>query len=148
MKMNWGTLIGIVYLAFVGGMIMLAFKSSEQKLELVTDNYYEEAVNYQNRIDAKNNASNSASLLSINYINSSNELEIKTSNVNGRRLSGSLNFYKPDKAAEDYNLNFELRSSGTQIIPLKKMAHGYWKVIATWKDEEKSFYKEKKIFIP
>ena len=49
--MNWGHKILIVYAVFVGGMLFLAFKSSKQNVDLVTEDYYAKELQYQQKID-------------------------------------------------------------------------------------------------
>ncbi len=51
--MNWGVGIAIVYILFVLGMLTLVFKSRSQKIDLVTENYYQQELAYQEEIDAK-----------------------------------------------------------------------------------------------
>jgi len=56
MKLNWGHKILIVYLIFVGGILLLAFKSSQQKFDLVQKDYYGAELKYQDVINATKHA--------------------------------------------------------------------------------------------
>ena len=58
MKFNWGHSIIIVYVLFVGGILLLAYKSSQQKFYLVQSDYYGAELKYQKVIDATQRASN------------------------------------------------------------------------------------------
>ena len=58
MKFNWGYSIIIVYVLFVGGILLLAYKSSQQKFDLVQSDYYGAELKYQKVIDATQRASN------------------------------------------------------------------------------------------
>ena len=49
MKLNWGYKIAIFYILFVVGIVFLVFKASNQKVDLVTADYYGEEVRYQGR---------------------------------------------------------------------------------------------------
>ena len=57
MKFNWGHKILIVYLIFICGILLLAFKSSQQKFDLVQQDYYGAELKYQEVIDATKHAS-------------------------------------------------------------------------------------------
>jgi hypothetical protein len=57
MKFNWGHKILIVYLVFVGGILLLVFKSSQQKFDLVQKDYYGAELKYQEVINATKRAS-------------------------------------------------------------------------------------------
>ena len=57
MKFNWGHKILILYLVFVGGILLLVFKSSQQKFDLVQQDYYGAELKYQEVINATKHAS-------------------------------------------------------------------------------------------
>ena len=65
MKLNWGHSIIIVYVLFVGGILVLAYKSSQQKFDLVQSDYYGAELKYQKVIDATQRASNLAEALQV-----------------------------------------------------------------------------------
>jgi len=65
MKINWGHSIMIVYVLFVGGILVLAYKSSQQKFDLVQSDYYGAELKYQAVIDATQRASNLAEALQV-----------------------------------------------------------------------------------
>ena len=51
MNFNWGYKILFVYILFVSGIMFLVFQSSKQKIDLVTEDYYEQEIKYQERIE-------------------------------------------------------------------------------------------------
>lgn len=58
MKISWGHGVVIAlgaFMLFIVGMILI-FPMGKQNAELITDNYYEEELHYQDVIDAKNRA--------------------------------------------------------------------------------------------
>jgi hypothetical protein len=57
MKFNWGHKILMVYLIFVCGILLLAYKSSQQKFDLVHQDYYGAELKYQSVINATKHAS-------------------------------------------------------------------------------------------
>ena len=56
MKLNWGHGIIIVYVIFVGGILLLSFKSAQQKFDLVQTDYYGAELKYQEVIEASKRA--------------------------------------------------------------------------------------------
>ena len=56
MKINWGYRIFIVYFLFVIGILTLSYKSSQQKFDLVQQDYYGAELKYQTVIDASRRA--------------------------------------------------------------------------------------------
>src|SRR5215212_3969619 len=97
MKLNWGSGIAIVYTVFAGSMILFAVKASQQKNDLVIDNYYDEAVNYQTKIDAEHNNNVSGDQLKIEYRENENLIAISFSEKQ-KPIKGEISFYKPDYA--------------------------------------------------
>ncbi len=57
MKFNWGHKLFLVYSLFVVGILLLCFKSSQQKFDLVQEDYYGAELKYQSVIDASQRAS-------------------------------------------------------------------------------------------
>jgi hypothetical protein len=49
--MNWGYKILVIYIIFITGILFLVFKSSSQNQDLVTPDYYEQELVYQDKID-------------------------------------------------------------------------------------------------
>jgi nitrogen fixation protein FixH len=147
MKNKWGIGIAIAYITFAVCMILFAIKASNQKYDLVATNYYDEAVNYQKKIDAGKNADEADSKLTIEYVKAESSLLITTSGEI-KATSGTLHFYKPDKASKDFNLDFTTDANGQQRISLKNLARGYWRINANWTSNSKACFSENKIFIP
>jgi hypothetical protein len=65
MKLNWGHSIIIVYAIFVGGILLLAYNSSQQKFDLVQSDYYGAELKYQKVIDATQRAVNLGEALQV-----------------------------------------------------------------------------------
>ena len=57
MKFNWGHKLFLVYSLFVVGILLLCYKSSQQKFDLVQEDYYGAELKYQSVIDASQRAS-------------------------------------------------------------------------------------------
>ncbi len=64
MKLTWGTGIWAFYGLFVLMILAMVGMSIVQKIDLVTDNYYEEEVQFQGKIDKINRAKQLATPLS------------------------------------------------------------------------------------
>lgn len=56
MKFTWGTGIALTLTAFVLAMAFAVYKVMQQDYDLVTTDYYEQELIYQQKIDQKNNA--------------------------------------------------------------------------------------------
>ncbi len=61
--MNWGYKILFVYLFFIAGILVLVYKSSSQKVDLVTKDYYQKELKYEQKIDEAERAQSLSSPL-------------------------------------------------------------------------------------
>jgi len=90
--MNWGTKILIVYVVFIAGILLMVFKSSIQKTDLVTTDYYAKELKYQEKIDEMNRVS--ALSAPLEYVIKDNLLIIQfPKDFAGKKLVGEAVLY-------------------------------------------------------
>ena len=144
--MSWGIRIAIVYIGFVILISTLVLISSNNKSELVTKDYYAQELKYQDRINALNNEKDLK--VSIQYKITPNEivLSFPKSEINNS-FSGEVLFFRPSDASKDLKLNLRFNSEGKQIIQKLKFTKGIYKMCITWKNDNRTFYKEQIINI-
>ncbi|HEU5167475.1 MAG TPA: FixH family protein [Chitinophagaceae bacterium] len=144
MKLSWGYKIMFVYIAFVVGMGFLVFKASSQKFDLVTKDYYEQELKYQQVIDQSSNASK----LSMPVIIEKKEGELKISfpdeMKNKKKLVDFYLYYAAD-AKKDFRKSFELNENEL-IQPLPTGMKGMYELKLSWEAEGVKYYFEKKLF--
>ncbi|MBK8846153.1 MAG: FixH family protein [Bacteroidetes bacterium] len=130
MKLNWGHGITFTYLTFVTVMILFAVKASQQTYDLVSTDYYKDAVNYQERINARVNALNQAEGLQLKLNYDKNVVEVIS--TSHEKVEGQVSFYKPDNAKSDFVVPVKLEPNSTIQIPMQGKPRGFWKLRATW----------------
>lgn len=144
MKFNWGNGIAITYVVFALLMIGLVIKASQQNNDLVTTDYYDKAVNYQQQIDANNRGRNQQ----ISIHNNLNRNQIEIIYPEEFELTrGNITFYKPDNASLDFNVEMKPNSTNVQQLATSKMANGKWKIKLSWTHNNQAYYKEESIFV-
>lgn len=143
--MNWGTKILIVYLVFVAGIVFMVFTSSMQKTDLVTTDYYNKELKYQDKIDEMNRVS--ALSAPVKYVLKDNELIIEfPDDFAGKKLTGEAVLYCPSDENRDIKQSFLLLDESLKMkIPATK--NGLYQLQLTWQDGGVRYYFEKKIFI-
>ena len=143
--MNWGHKIIIVYGVFVGGMILLAYKSSRQNTELVTDDYYAKELVYQQRIDQ----SKRTALLStpVQVLINDHALSIRfPKDFAAKKVSGDLTVYCPSNEKKDIHQQFSVTDSEVNVtLPANYKGLHYIKL--TWETEGVNYYFEQKVII-
>lgn len=144
--MNWSTRIVLLYSGFVVMMLALVFGASSQDFHLVTEDYYAEELDYQQKIYATQNAKALVSPLLIEQEMANKEIFLTFPSIH-TEIVGEVSFYKPDNAKEDKTVVLK-PISGKQTLSLAGMRQGRWMMKVQWESGGKMFYQEEGIFIP
>jgi nitrogen fixation protein FixH len=148
MKINWGYGIFIFILVFMAFILCLVFRCSREKVDLVSEKYYEQELAYQKQVNKLNNAAALTEKLQMIYKNQQAAVEILfPSNTDLKSLSGNINFFKPDNAGLDFNINVTCNEKYAQVIPVSKLKKGWWNIRVSWESSGTPYYHEQKILI-
>lgn len=143
MKINWGYTIVAVYSVFIIGILFMVYQSSIEQKDLVSDNYYEEELKYQEVI---NQSANTASLSS-EITTEANDGLIKLyfpSEFNEARYAGSWKLYCPSDRTKDLSGNCNI-NRGKSTISYKSTSKGQFQLQLTWIKGSKKYYFEKNL---
>lgn len=144
-NMNWGYKIMLVYIVFVLGILFLVYKTTTETNDLVTTNYYEKELKYQQIIDAAKRTLNLSSTPIIVVINDSLEIQFPKE-FESKTLKGNLEIYYAADENKDFSKIIETANSSIKIhIPQKNK--GLHEVHLKWDVEGVNYYFEKKIFL-
>ena len=139
--MDWGKGILLVIIAFVGFILTLVVISVRQDdIHLVTENYYEKEIKYQDQIEREKSAAGlDREVLVYDDQTKAVTLDLPVG------AKGNLHLFRPSDARLDQGLGLEITESGKITIPLQKLKSGYWRIQLTWTENGIEFYEEKKI---
>ncbi len=143
MKISWGHKILFAYLAFVAGIMFLVFKASQEDYDLVTPNYYEAELKYQDVIDQKENTARLSAPLKISHNVNTISLQFPGEFLNAA-VKGEAHLYRPSDAAKDIRKLFNTQDAFVQL-PLGKELSGAYDLKLTWEANGKTYYHEQKI---
>lgn len=144
--MSWGWKITFTFIGFIGLMAYLVIGSFQQNIDLVSEDYYEHELNYQDRIDHKVNASNLENNLQIKQENK--RLAVGFPAVHQLdKISGEIKLYRPSNAGLDKTISIEPNEDGWQFLDKKDLVGGLYKVQVHWSDGTQKYYKEEKVMI-
>ena len=145
MKFNWGHKILMVYLIFVCGILLLAFKSSQQKFDLVQQDYYGAELKYQSVINATKHASELGADLGVlvrgSYLQITLPPTFKKSETNGIAHLYCIADEKGDMTKQIKSNNGEL------VLALLKTMKGNYTLKLTVQNKGVDYYFEKKIML-
>ncbi len=139
--MDWGKGILLTIIVFVGFILTLVVISVRQDdIHLVTENYYEKELKYQDQIDRESSAAGlDREVLVFDSEAKSMVLDLPVG------AKGNLKLFRPSDERLDQELLLDILQEGKTTVPLEKLKSGYWKVQLTWTENGVDFYQEKKI---
>jgi len=142
MQFNWGTKIAIVYLLFVAGILFLVMQSSRQKIDLVTPDYYEQEIKYQERIDQSKRADALTGKLTVDRSGDSLTLRFPEEMAE-KTIRGSVWIYYPADESLDVKTSFETRNGQhLLVLPANADRTGMFIVKTGWNCEGIEYYTE------
>lgn len=143
--MNFGGKIVILYLSFVALIVTLVVMCFKQDVELVSADYYDQEIKFQDKIDASNNEKQLKH--SIEHLVSKDEIILKADSVLlSKDFSGTITFFRPSDSKMDKEYKMDFRNS-EQVINSKALRHGTYKLQLSWTNDRKQYFKEEVIFI-
>jgi hypothetical protein len=137
--MNWGTKITIVFIGFVILVVTMVTISVNQDFYLVEENYYEEEIAYQGKMEEISNGQEWPGAISVKQEGSTLALNFEGAD----KVKGTINFFRPS----DANLDFFTPIVEEINIPVERFKAGNWKISFSWEAEGKKYFKEQQIFI-
>lgn len=143
--MNWGHKITIVFLIFVSGMTFLVYLATQEKQELVTSNYYEKELKYQDKIDAMKLTEALSSQVIASHKDGVVSIAFPQEFLKSTIKSNIL-LYCAFNENNDQEFNLDIENSKIDI-PIKTRQVGNYTLKINWDFEGKKYYTEKNIYI-
>ncbi len=143
MKFNWGHGIVVAFVLFCSFVVTIVVKAFQEDFDLVSETYYQDELNYQERIDSKANLKALGEELAFNQ-NDSQVVVVFPETL--AEANGEIKFYYPSKAL--FDKEYPLKVVGNQqVFDKADLAKGRYKVQVSWKVGEKQYYQEKEMFL-
>jgi hypothetical protein len=143
--MNWGYKILIVYAVFVSGIMFLVFKSSSQKVDLVTTDYYAKELKYQQQLDAMDRVDRLSETVKY-QINDEVLTIVFPKDFTGQKVTGDVVLYCPWNEDRDLKQNFSIQDTSL-MLPLRGDNKGLYELQLSWQANSISYYFEKKLIL-
>lgn len=142
--LNWGWGIAIVYGLFLIVAIGSAIFTANLDYFLVSDDYYQEGIDYQNQIDKKQRTSDLSESVNWQYDHNSQSVIFKyPQNLS----SGKIVFYRPSNSNLDRYAKIDSDENNQQRINIKNWQKGFWKIKVDWQIDNETYYNEGSIDI-
>lgn len=124
----------------------MVFVSMGKNVDLVSENYYEKEIKYQNQIDILRKSAEINN--KIETVLNGNEILINynDSELKGR-ISGEIVFYRPSDAKKDFKVEINPGVNGIQSVASDNLDKGQWKIRFDIMQNNEKYFAEKTIFI-
>ncbi|HEU4716343.1 MAG TPA: FixH family protein [Bacteroidia bacterium] len=145
--MNWGLRIVILYSAFVALILFLVIQTMKQKVDLVSDDYYQKELVYQDQIDKMNNAKE----LSVQPVVSADAHVVRITFPHAdsaANVTGVITFYRPSDSSKDLTEKISAGTDGVQVLSSDSLEKGLYQLQMNWSVAGKNYYNEIPVYIP
>jgi nitrogen fixation protein FixH len=141
MKFNWGVGIAIAYSVFVLGMLGAVFASRRYDPGLVQKDYYSLDINYQDRLDRKQNAAQLGDRLYMGYEAAQDVIAIQFPPELGAP-TGRIKLFRSATLTDDRTLNVASDARGRMEVPAATLQPGLWNLEIEWEAGGKKYFNE------
>ncbi len=146
--MNWGKAITLVFVVFFIAIFTVVYKSTYRDVNLVTTNYYEEEIAYEEQIVKIRNVKKLKAVPQVVYQSGGKIAQLQFPKALAKNFNeGEIHFFRISDAKLDFKLKIKLNENGLQSYDLSGKKEGRWKVNIDWKSNQIPYYLEQTIFI-
>lgn len=141
--LNAGHVVALVYSIFALATLGFVVFAFTQKVDVVSDDYYSKAVDYERHISRVNSSNSLASGVEFNLSSDSKTLVLSfPRDVMNTSVKGEVILYRPSVSGIDKNVPLRLEGDNTQRIDVAELMRGKWIAKVTWNSTQGEFYDE------
>ncbi|MDP1675845.1 MAG: FixH family protein [Bacteroidota bacterium] len=145
-KFNWGFGIVVSFILFALATFVMVYISVSTNVDLVTEDYYEKELKYQQHIDLVKRTSALTQNIDINITETN--IILKYPNLGApSAYSGVVYFFRPSDKRGDFQKNVGIDSTYMQSFSTEQMQQGLWRAKIFWSVDKKEYYSELPIII-
>jgi hypothetical protein len=143
LRVSWGTGIAAVYSAFAIATLGFVVFAAEQKIDLVSADYYQRALDQDRQNAAVANGSGLGGSIAVE-LRDRQTLSIAWP-PNAPVSSGSITLYRPADSTADRVIAAAAGNNNLQTIDVSSLAEGRWRVQLRWRSGARDYYVERVI---
>lgn len=118
-----------------------------QDLNMVRDDYYEEELEFQAKIEKIKRTNDLTENLIVKQEN--NRIIFKFPSIfSSQSISGNIVLYRPSDSNLDVSFPISLDTSSLQYFPTESLLSGLWKIKIDWKSDATTYFNNEIIMVP
>jgi len=144
MNFNWGTGIALFFSAFAISMVGMVMASRKHLPNMVQKNYYDLDLNYQDRLEKKQNTAALKVLPHVEYDDTIQMIRVifpKDMKVE----RGTAKFYRSSTNDDEFTAGIE--NIFVLEVPAQHLTKGWWHIDLDWEAGGKKYYQENTFLI-
>lgn len=142
-KSRWGIGIAVAYSVFFLAMVSMVIASRFQRSDLVTRDYYEQEIRYQEQVDRLARTAAHGHALDIRFDTALNAVIVQfPTTVAGSNVSGKIALFCPANAAYDKTFDISIDAANRQILSCDRLPRGMWRIKIAWRIDSEEYYTE------
>lgn len=141
-----GNIVLLMFGVAVVTLTVVFFWINSHRLDLVTDNYYEKEMNYQQHLQAVSNTKPIMDSIRLERLQDQVMISLPK-NLSAQMDSGSVNFYCPENMEYDVVYKLAPTADGQYIFPTAKLKGKFYKPEVSFSVQGKQFYKKSSLFL-
>ena len=145
MRLHWGTGMAVVYTVFACSTIGFVTFAMRQPVELVSGDYYAQALTYDRRMAGRANVAALGEAFSCVVSPDDQVVSLRLPPGRDSIAHGTVTLYRPSDSRADQVFALSTDSHGEQQIALSGLTPGRWRVQVEWEAHERPFYYEREV---
>jgi hypothetical protein len=139
--MSWGTKITLLYSAFVILIVAMVVLAMQQRMDLVSKDYYEQELKFQDRINSAANLSALQEPLIVDIKGDALVLQFPQ-HFRAQEITGTISLLRLSDEAQDHVIPISADAEGRQSIAISSFKRGVYKLTVNWTSGGKGYYFE------
>ncbi len=146
MNWSWGKSIILAFIIFIGLVSWALIKSFNTSIDLVTPNYYEEELKFEEKISQTKAGDAYQGKILFKALAEGLQIQFPEE-WQSDAIKGEILMYRPNDARKDFTTVIHFDEGNIQNLPAKQLLNGKWRIKISWTDSGKSFYYEEILFL-
>lgn len=140
----WPYGIMLFFVLLVGGLAGVLVIAATHRESMVSENYYEQELKFQERIDSAARAQKCGARIQLAPGAGKLVVAVPAEQM-ARQCAGVIEFYRPSSPALDCDFPLAPGADGAQTVDVSKLAGGLWQVRVKWSAGGQNYFLEQKI---
>jgi len=134
----------LTFVLFFCGMAAVVFIAATHRETMVSENYYEQELKFQELIDGSARAKKSGAEIFRDPASGNVVIAVPAVQL-AQKFSGTIELYRPSEPKLDQVLPLTPRADGRQTLDGSRLAAGPWLVRAKWNAGGENYFLEQKV---